>query len=116
MALFRLSTVLLCASLCAQPIPLSEYKERREQLRKSIEGSTLLLFGENDDGLGDTRDGFFQESNFLYLTGWSEPGAMLIMDAKNEVLLLPRRNAKKELFSGRLAAPEDDGISDNKSV
>ncbi len=103
--------LLLCSSLGAQTIPLSEYKERREQLRKSLEGSALVLFGETDDGLGDTRDGFFQEPNFLYLTGWSEPGAILLMDAKNEILLLPNRNEKKELFSGRLAAPGDEGLA-----
>ena len=108
---FALSIILISVSLCAQTIPLSEYKERREQLRKSIEGSTLVLFSETDEGLGDTRDGFFQEPNFLYLTGWSEPGAILLMDTKNEILLLPARNAKKEIFMGRLGAPGDEGLA-----
>ena len=111
MANFAISIALVGASLCAQTIPLSEYKERREQLRKSIEGSTLVLFGETDDGMGDTRDGFFQESNFLYLTGWNEPGAILLMDLKNDILLLPARNAKREIFMGRLAAPGDEGLA-----
>ena len=111
MARFALSITLIGVSLCAQTIPLSEYKERREQLRKSLEGATLVLFGENDDGLGDTRDGFFQESNFLYLTGWNEPGAILLIDARNEILLLPVRNPKKEIFMGRLAAPGDEGLA-----
>ena len=111
MVKFRLATALVGVSLCAQTIPLSEYKDRREHLRKSIEGATLVLFGETDDGLGDTRDGFFQEPNFFYLTGWNEPGAILLMDAKNELLLLPRRDPKKELFAGRLAAPGDDGLA-----
>ena len=111
MAMLRLALGLMCGSLVAQTVPLSEYKERREALRKAMEGSALVLFGENDDGLGDTREGFFQEPNFLYLTGWREPGAVLLMDAKGDVLLLPRRNAKRELFSGRLAAPEDEGLA-----
>ena len=111
MAKFLLAAALAGVSLCAQTIPLSEYKERREQLRKSIESATLILFGETDDGLGDTRDGFFQEPNFFYLTGWKEPGAILLMDAKREILLLPLRNEKKEIFSGRLAAPADDGLA-----
>ena len=111
MGKFGLTIPLVCASLCAQTIPLSEYKERREHLRKSIEGSTLVLFGEADDGLGDTRDGFFQEPNVLYLTGWNEPGAILLMDSKSEILLLPARNQKKEIFMGRLAAPGDEGLA-----
>ena len=60
------------ASLMAAGISPREYQERRAELRKSLDGVMVLFGAEEPDDL-HTR--FFQESNFLYLSGWREPGA-----------------------------------------
>lgn len=90
--------------LPAQNIPLSEYRARRAALRKNLDG-TLVLFGKTAGG--DEVFGFVQESNFYYLTGWVQPSAILVMDAKDEVLLLPHHNTRGEIFTGHKASAED---------
>src|ERR1700694_1690791 len=55
-----------------------QYRSRRIELRKSLADGVIVLFGRADQD-EDLRTGFFQESNFFYLTGWREPGAILVM-------------------------------------
>lgn len=103
---------LLAATLYAAPsIPLTEYKQRREALRKAAGDSVVILFGRTEREGGEIRAGFFQEPNFYYLTGWSEPGAILVLTPKSEVLLLPRRDPVQERWTGPKLAPGDDGLS-----
>ncbi len=45
---------------------------RRAELRKSLDG-IMVLFGANESD--DMHNGFFQDTDFLYLSGWTEPGA-----------------------------------------
>ena len=54
------------ASLTAAGISPREYQERRAELRKSLDG-VMVLFGAEDPD--DLHTSFFQESNFLYLSG-----------------------------------------------
>ena len=66
----------LCLPLAIAPlfgggISPSEYKQRRADLRKSLDG-VMLLFGAEEPE--DLHTAFFQESNFLYLSGWRQPG------------------------------------------
>lgn len=106
------SIALVCLPLLAAPhIERSEYKARREQIRKSLEGSVLVLFGATEREGGDLRNGFFQEPNFYYFTGWTEPGAVLVITPKREVLLIPRHDKVQERWTGPKAAPGDPGIS-----
>src|SRR5690242_18057581 len=92
--------VLLCvlsaASLLAGISP-AEYQQRRAELRKSLDG-VLVLFGADEPA--DLHTSFFQESNFLYLSGWREPGAIMLLTARTEILFLPARNPRTELFTG----------------
>jgi Xaa-Pro aminopeptidase len=98
--------LLAAAPITAQTgIPASEFPQRRAELRKSLDG-ILVLFGAREE----TRDGFFQEPNFLYLTGWTRPGAVLLLTPKEEILLLPPKNPRRELYDGRLGAPDDPDI------
>ena len=72
-----------------------------------------------------------QDEDFYYLTGWNEPGAALIVaDASparagkpalpyREVLLLPERNLRTELFTGvklDAASPNVTGITGVREV
>jgi Xaa-Pro aminopeptidase len=97
--------LLLASSLAGDGISRDEYRTRRAELRKSLDG-VLILFGANEPE--DFHQGFFQETNFLYLTGWDEPGAALMITPREEVFFLPARNPRTEIFTGRKLGPEDD--------
>jgi Xaa-Pro aminopeptidase len=108
--------VLLCVLVClpaiaAPSIPLSEYRVRRAALRAAIGESVAILFGRTERETGEIRTGFFQDPNFYYLTGWTEPGAVLILTPKSETLLLPRRDKTTEHWTGPKAAPGDANIA-----
>ncbi len=94
--------VLPALSPCA--IPLSEYHQRREKLKKDLNGS-LVLFGSKGDP--ELVGRFRQESNFYYLTGWTEPGARLLITHTDEILFLPHHNEVVERFTGRRMSAED---------
>jgi Xaa-Pro aminopeptidase len=100
-----LGFLLLIAPVFADGIPREEYQARRTELRKSLDG-VLVLFARADDDLRD----YIQEPNFLYLTGWRDPGAVLIMTAKEEILFLPPRNRTAEIFYGRVTDPNDADV------
>jgi Xaa-Pro aminopeptidase len=87
-------------------IPLSEYHQRREKLRKDLQGS-IVLFGNTGDA--ELVGRFRQESNFYYLTGWTEPGARLLITHEEEILFLPHHNEVVERFTGRHTSAEDAG-------
>jgi Xaa-Pro aminopeptidase len=100
-----LGLLLLIAPAFAGGIPREEYQARRTQLRKSLDG-VLVLFARADDDLRD----YIQEPNFLYLTGWRDPGAVLMMSATEEILFLPPRNRTSEIFYGRVTDPNDKDV------
>src|SRR5438477_5522270 len=101
--------VLLCALLVttlSAAIAPAEYQARRAELRKSLDG-VMVLFGADDPD--DLHAGFFQESNFLYLSGWREPGAIMMLTAQTEILFLPARDTRAELYTGpKLGADNPD--------
>ncbi|HEY6343491.1 MAG TPA: Xaa-Pro aminopeptidase [Bryobacteraceae bacterium] len=94
-----------CAAvLWADGIPKAEYQSRRAELRKSLNGA-MVLFGAEESS--DLHYAFFQEPNFLYLSGWREPGAAMIITPREEILFLPPRNLREETFTGRKTSAED---------
>ncbi len=95
---------LMMPALCPCAIPLTEYHQRREKLRKDLNGS-VVLFGNKGDP--DLVGKFRQESNFYYLTGWTEPGALLLLTHDEEILFLPHHNDVAERFTGRRTSAED---------
>src|SRR3981081_3578206 len=82
--------------LGAQSIPAAEYRERRAELRKSVDG-VMVLMGAADPV--DLHDAFYQEPNFAYLTGWQEPGAALLLTSKAEMLFLPTKAGFHKVFA-----------------
>lgn len=88
-------------------MPLDEFKARRANLRGSLDGA-LVLFGHVEG-----RDEVYrleEEPNFYYLTGWSQPGARLLITPAREVLFLPHHNERIERFQGRRASAEDPDV------
>ena len=92
-------------------IALSEHSARRTALRKELPGAVIVLSGDVEPDRGGLRTPFFQEPNFLYLTGWREPGAMLLMAPEGEFLFLPKRNEIRDRYTGRKAAPDDPNLA-----
>jgi len=67
----------------------------------------LVLFAHTEG-----RDEVFRitpEANFYYLTGWSEPGARLLVTPTEEILFLPRHDEHAERYQGRRWSAEDAG-------
>ena len=96
--------VLLLGPLFADGIPRDEYRARRAELRTSLDG-VLVLFGANESD--DMRARFLQETNFLYLSGWRDPGAAMMLTRDEEILFLPERNLRMENFTGRKIGPDE---------
>jgi Xaa-Pro aminopeptidase len=96
--------LLLFAWAGAAKFPLDEYRARRANLRKSLTG-VLVLFGNIE-----ARDQIYRvapEPNFYYLTGWTEPGARLLITPAREILFLPHHNERLEHYEGRRSSAED---------
>jgi Xaa-Pro aminopeptidase len=104
----------LCLLVAVAPlwgggISPSEYKQRRADLRKSLDG-VMVLFGAEEPE--DLHTAFFQESNFLYLSGWREPGAVMLLTRGEEILFLPPHNMQSEIFTGPKSAAEDSDAAE----
>src|SRR5450631_4651561 len=97
LALLPSGTALMAAGITPQ-----EYQQRRAELRKSLDGVMVLFGAEESD---DLHTSFFQESNFLYLSGWREPGAIMLLTPQTEILFLPPRNLRADLYTGRKLDP-----------
>jgi Xaa-Pro aminopeptidase len=91
----------------AAGIAPAEFAARRASLEKQLDG-TLVLFGKTE--AGEELDGFHQEPNFYYLTGWSEPGAVVLFTHTGATLFLPAHNEARERYTGRHASAEDAGV------
>src|SRR5580658_3969286 len=111
---------LFCAILAARaPIPAAgpeEYRARRVELSKKLHDGVLVLFGRTEKGEENLRNGFLQEPNFYYLTGWQEPDALLLLapsadDPPHDFLFLPRREPDQEKWTGRKLGPDDANIN-----
>ncbi len=101
----------VCALFGADRIPLDEYKTRRANLRKAQGDAVVILFGADEGEIGDLRSGFFQEPNFYYLTGWTQPGAILVLTREKEFFLIPKRNPDQEKWTGPKLGPESPNIN-----
>ena len=114
------AALVLCSvsASAVENIQPSEYRQRRAKVREQLakEKGVLVLFGSTEDERGDLRSRYFQEANFYYLTGWTEPGARLLLTANDEFLFLPTRNEIKERYTGRKLAPGDKNAVDATGV
>jgi Xaa-Pro aminopeptidase len=106
--MMRSLTLVLSAGLCLAGITKEEYRERRAVLRKALPGgAVVVLLGNTETEKGDLRTTFIQDANFLYFTGWREPGAALVMTPEQDALFLPERNEVRERYTGRKLAAGD---------
>lgn len=93
------------ATFALERQPLRDYHARREALGAKLQGGIAVLFAAPEPLLD--FDPYRQDSDFYYLTGWDEPGAaLMVVGAKGaaqgykEILFLPTRNKRMELYTG----------------
>jgi Xaa-Pro aminopeptidase len=89
-----------------------EYAARRDKLRGMLHKDVAVLFGAKESE--DLHYAFFQEPNFFYLTGWEEPGAILLVTPApdGDILFLPPRVPAQEKWTGRKLGPDDRTVSE----
>ncbi|MGH9500779.1 MAG: aminopeptidase P N-terminal domain-containing protein [Terriglobales bacterium] len=93
--------------------PNADYRVRRVALAaKTPNAGIVLLFSPPESEGPNDLFTYRQENNFFYLSGWTEPGAALLIapavEAKDntparpytEILFLPARNAVQEKWTG----------------
>ncbi len=92
--------------------PASVYHARRVALAGKLHGGLAVLFAAEEAQL-DLMP-YRQDEDFYYLTGWNEPGAVLLIVAEpesssateahprhyTEMLFLPTRNLRQEKYTG----------------
>src|SRR6185295_17216181 len=90
----------LCAATLGSEPAASPYTSRRAELRKALPDGVIVLFGRSESDPDDLRSGFYQEPSFYYLTGWSQPGAVLVLEPMQDILFLPAKNSEAEKWTG----------------
>lgn len=92
--------------------PNSDFRARRQALASKADGGAVLLFASNEAEGPNDLYGYRPDDNFFYLSGWSEPGAaLLLMGGANytEILFLPNHNPSQEKWTGpKLGADNPD--------
>jgi Xaa-Pro aminopeptidase len=124
MSSLRSGLIALLALACTAPLalalekqPASVYHARRVALAAQLHGGVAVLFAAEEPVLD--LYSYRQDEDFYYLTGWSEPGAALLIAAQSEppspqagplmpegqhpyteILFLPTRNLLMEKYTG----------------
>ncbi len=97
--------------------PNSDFRARRQALASKANGGAVLLFASNEAEGPNDLYGYRPDDNFFYLSGWSEPGAALLIvggdsgedHAYTEILFLPNHNPSQEKWTGpKLGADNPD--------
>jgi Xaa-Pro aminopeptidase len=104
--------------------PLSVFQERRARLVRETGDGIVVLFGYREKDLAATTIPFRQNENFYYLTGWTEPDAILMLVPKapkvpghegaeidKEILFIPAHDYRQEKWTGPKLGPEDADAS-----
>jgi Xaa-Pro aminopeptidase len=91
--------------------PPTSYADRRAELTRRLGPGGALLLASPPERLrnGDTHYKFRQDSDVLYLTGFAEPGAVVLLrpgHATPFVLFVRPRNPAEETWTGRRAGVE----------
>jgi Xaa-Pro aminopeptidase len=94
----------------AERQPSADYRARRVALAKAMraDSGALVLFAPTEAEGQNDLFGFRQEDNFYYVTGWTEPGAAILINSNpyGEILFLPEHNATQEKWTGPKLGPE----------
>ncbi len=90
----------------------ADYRARRVALSKRANGGVVILFAGLEGEGGNAINGFRQDNDFYYLSGWDQPGAALVISPATlatetsparpytEILFLPQHNRAQEKWTG----------------
>lgn len=125
LALALIFSAALPAALALEKQPAASYHARRVALAGELQGGVAILFAAEEPALD--FDPYRQDSDFYYLTGWSEPGAALMIIASalpsehngqtshareyKEILFLPTRNLRLEQYTGAKMDASTPGVT-----
>ncbi|MGH9431889.1 MAG: aminopeptidase P N-terminal domain-containing protein [Terriglobia bacterium] len=101
--------------------PLAVYHQRRARLVPETGDGVVALFGSGEQDVAASVTTFRQNENFYYLTGWNQPGAMLLLVPKprtrenkdqpaelgEEILFIPPHDYRAERWNGPVLGPDD---------
>ena len=99
--------------------PLSVFHERRARLvRDSAGDGVIVLYGYGETDVAASVTPFRQNEEFYYLTGWNEPGAIMLLAPRphapgtppelgEEILYIPAHDHREEKWTGPKLAPDD---------
>ena len=122
---------MLLAALAAMPAlnalekqPASVYHARRVALGARLNGGVAVLFAAQEPVLDFMP--YRQDEDFYYLTGWTEPGAALLVVGEapqaasprkyKEILFLPTRNLRLEKYTGEKLDAVTPGVAHKTGV
>jgi Xaa-Pro aminopeptidase len=104
-------------STAAAPLRISasEYRARRQALMAALPDTIIFLRGTVEEEFGEVGR-FFQNPNFLYLSGCETPGAFLLLnpfapEGARDVLYLPARNPNQEVWTGPQIGPGQEAAA-----
>ncbi|MDP7553043.1 MAG: aminopeptidase P N-terminal domain-containing protein [Candidatus Thioglobus sp.] len=89
------------------------HQKRRQELLRKLERNAIVIVSTNSEQKrnGDVNYPFRPDSNFWYLTGFTEPDAVAVISKDNYAIFLRPKDQKKEIWDGeRLGieiAPEE---------
>jgi Xaa-Pro aminopeptidase len=99
--------------------PNADYRARRQALASKTNGGVVLLFAPTEAEGPNAVYGYRPDSNFFYLSGWTQPAAALLIapavEAKGqdparpytEILFLPAHNYTEGKWTGPKLGPEN---------
>jgi Xaa-Pro aminopeptidase len=124
---FALCLLVLCVAVPALALekqPGSVYHQRRVALAAKLRGGVAVLFAAEEPLLDFMP--YRQDSDFYYLTGWTEPGAALVVIADapqatssrsyTEILFLPTRDLRMEKYTGVKLDAATPGVEKSTGV
>ncbi len=98
--------------------PNADFKTRRQAAASKANGGFILLFASNEAEGPNDLYGYRPDDNFFYLSGWTEPGAAVLIGGGGansadhpytEILFLPGHNPAQERWTGpKLGADSPD--------
>jgi Xaa-Pro aminopeptidase len=115
--------VLLPALHALDRQPNADYRARRQALSAKTGGGVVVLFAPMEAEGPNDLYGFRQNDDFFYLTGWTEPGAAILIAAANEasgvnvarpyteILFLPAHNRVQERWTGPKLGADNPDVS-----